>query len=608
MQSLRSRSASDQDVPNPEMPRRTEAVASSGPRDITQQRRQDAPHDTPNPNDRVFQATYPRTKSVPERKPPIDMVVSSISTYFRHIHPWLPFLNAQGVLADLAAVREPSLLHHAIFGAALPFLHDPRLDQLSSDAFWKYTKRRVLNETAEEPSYASLEAATVLCLDLSGMTNGPQVWSRLAMVASLASQLRRTRGGLILRQNVQEATAGGNRSGYGERLNSLQHARLFWAIYALDTYISLTTGQPGRTSDLDLRCFLPTREAAWNTLGRREATSLSSPANFFLLQLQLLDLARQAHGVYVDFLTLVEGGDDQTPEAWVDSVSSCSRELSSWLNDLPPEISIASSRMPPAAVMLLTYSHALVVHLNGLVMSCNQTPHASFISHIQQDAGEKCLQSIRIISDVTSQVTGIMDDQLGWPFAWTLWTAARYLLAVAASEDRSTPPQEFQVLTSSLGRMGRFWQISKKYWMLLRRAEAALRTRSSAGEILDGPDILSSVANLCIPTSHLEDQFRVDPVLSRAEEEAPHPAALTGSTSAPRMIGTAASPQQGVAPSEMASTSVSMPDESMFGLGQELSDVWFTTPLFASSAYHQFPGDSHSTDNPWYENSWQPHM
>ena len=435
------------------------------------------------------------------------MVVSSISTYFRHIHPWLPFLDAQGVLADLAAVREPSLLHHAIFGAALPFLHDPRLDQLSSDAFWKYTKRRIFNETAEEPSYASLEAATVLCLDLSGMTNGPQVWSRLAMVASLASQLRRTRGGLILRQNVQEATTGVGRSGHGEKPNSLQHARLFWAIYALDTYISLTTGQPGRTSDLDLRCFLPTREAAWNT---QEATSLPSPSNLFLLQLQLLDLARQTHGVYLDFLTLVEGGNDQTPEAWVDSVSLCSRELSSWLNGLPPEISVASSGIPPAAAMLLTYIHALVVHLNGLIMSCNQTPHASFISHIQQDAGEKCLQSIRIISEVTSQVMGIMDDQLGWPFTWTLWTAARYLLAVAASEERSTPPQEFQVLTSSLGRMGRFWQISKKYWMLLRRAEAALHTRSSSEETPDGPDILSSVVNL----AYLRRTLRISSALT----------------------------------------------------------------------------------------------
>lgn len=74
------------------------------------------------------------------------------------------------------------------------------------------------------------------------------------------------------------------------------------------------------------------------------------------------------------------------------------------------------------------------------------------------------------------------------------------------------------------------------------------------------------------------------------------------------MFGTAVSPQQVVAPSEMASMSVNMPDESIFALGQELSDVWFTTPLFASSAYHQFPVDTHSTDNPWYENLWQPHI
>lgn len=507
-------------------------------------------------------------------------------------------------------MREPSLLHHAMFGASIPFLYDSRLDQLSSDAFWKYTKRRIFNETAEEPSYASLEASTILCLDLSCMTNGPQVWGRLAVITKLASQLR-TQGGLVLRPSVQAATT--EQGGVSvSRPNSLQHARLFWAIYALDSYISITTSQPACVSERDLRYFLPTREAAWavgqSTRGQREPSEreLSSPVSLFLFQLQLLDLSRQAHRVYLDYLALLEGNSGQQPEDWFDSFSQCSQALDAWFDALPVEIRMSPSRTggaghnhgiaasPPVAIMLHAYSHALVVYLNGLIMSCNQTSLQDLLSHIRQEAHRNCMRSVFILSDMASSVDGVMDDQLGWPFTWSVWTAARYLLATA-SQEGSMLPRQFESLTLSLQRMGRFWQISKKYWKLLRRAEVALSTQRSTDEA-DPSSILSLVADLTIPTSHLEDQFRVDPVLSRGEEEVGPgvPAASTVTT-----VLSALSGQQGPASTQMS-------DEALFGTSDDFSDVWFTTPLFASSAYHQFPGDNGNASNAWYGDVWQP--
>ncbi|KAM5519508.1 hypothetical protein FOXYSP1_17932 [Fusarium oxysporum f. sp. phaseoli] len=54
------------------------------------------------PSDWVFQGTFARTASLEERKPPLYLIVSSTSVFFRHIHSWFPFLDSHLVLHDLA--------------------------------------------------------------------------------------------------------------------------------------------------------------------------------------------------------------------------------------------------------------------------------------------------------------------------------------------------------------------------------------------------------------------------------------------------------------------------------------------------------------------------
>lgn len=146
----------------------------------------------------------------------------------------------------------------------MPFSYYSRLDKQSCDSYWKYSKRRILVEVFEEPSYNALEALTVLVLDLSSMTNGAQVWSALAVALSLAVQLR-TVGPCIFR------TSTNNRS--SERFSTwdqIYRHRLFWAIYALDCYVSMTTCHVTELLDRHVEYFGSSREWVW-----REPCSLS---------------------------------------------------------------------------------------------------------------------------------------------------------------------------------------------------------------------------------------------------------------------------------------------------------------------------------------------
>lgn len=570
--------------------------------------------------------------------------MSSTSVFFRHIHPWFPFLDSQLVLQDLAGVREPTLLHYAIFGASIPFLYDPRLDDTRSDSFWKYTKRRVFAETSEEPSYAALEAATILTLDLSGMTNGPQVWSRLAVVARLAAQLR-TASGRVLRQSVPGGSWEGRLA--TSRPSARQHAKLFWAIYALDSFISITTSQPALLTEHILRTFRPTREAAWcdqtpyssdspsTSYGNVEPCTYSASAAFLKL-LQLLDVSRSFHDLYLSYITLPRHSETQAVD-WLETFHSLSHAADDLLQGLPswcqlpinPESDVHHTSSNPhtrrlntlataahirdiqaPVIMLHAYGHALTIYMNGLLEFSDHQAISALSAGARQDASTRCAKSARAIFNIATMFVETHGDRIGWPFPWSIWTAARYLLTSAQALGSPQPSSEFYMLLACLRDLGKYWQISKKYWWLLHHAAeslvaADLASRIPTAGVGDGSShradempspgagqerprnpgrMLSIVTDLRVPTSDVEDQFRVDPVFSV-------PSTSEGSATGAEGNGSPIeSHREPPWPSERTNEPGHTPflDEIVRNESLYMSDTWFNSPLFATSGYQQF--------------------
>ncbi|KAL9561746.1 hypothetical protein ACKAV7_014138 [Fusarium commune] len=599
------------------------------------------------PSDWVFQGTFARTASLEERKPPLDLIVSSTSVFFRHIHPWFPFLDSHLVLHDLADLREPTLLYYAIFGASIPFLYDPRLNNTQSDSFWKYTKRRIFIETSEEPSYAALEAATILTLDLSGMTNGPQVWSRLVVVARLAAQLR-TASGRVLRQSVP----GGSRDGRlaTTRPSARQRAKLFWAIFALDSFISITTSQPTLLTKHILRTFRPSREATWlhepshssaspsASYSSAEPSTYSVSAAFFKL-LQLLDVSRSYHDLYLSYITLT-GNDESGAVSWLESFHSLSHAADNCLHGLPPwcrlplntntTASYASHNsytrrterrataprihnVQASVIMIHVYGHALTIYINSLLELSDHQTLTTHDARVRQSATVSCANSARAIIDIASMFVKTHGDRIGWPFSWSIWTTARYLPTSAKVAGSVQLSSGFYVLLDSLQDLGKYWQISKKYWWLLYHASESFVTTdvdtrsltSSAGEAPSrragethppiGPSerprnpqrILSIITDLRVPTSDVEDQFRVDPVFSVPSTSEGSATGADGTSSPAESQREPPWQTEGIG----ASDDAPFLDELACNESLYMSDLWFNTPLFATSGYQQLCED-----------------
>lgn len=486
--------------------------------------------------------TAVRTGRVREQKPPDDLVLSLTSLYFRHIHHWLPFLDIRHVFADHGTYGEPALIAYALFGTTLQYSLDPRLTQRSRDAFWKYSKRTILVEALEEPSYQALEALTILVLDLSGMTNGPQVWGVLAVAVKMAHQLERSSTGHALRMSSSTEEVA---QSFKPDVSSIR--KLLWAIFALDSFVAITTRNSSEFSNHLVQQLIPFRNSLWRettaSAGDLRYGNRPSPASLdsnssnlntqtaeqtFSYQLELLDISRKLHELYISFLGL-GSNTEMPPDTWFERVMEASSILNTWFVQLPPvlqmdvgeEISQKSQPRPsPLVATLNAYYYALRIYLHGMVdlIIAQQTGTANNLSQLFHHSRHDCILSVRCLSQIAdSMLSGSPKaDRLGWPFAWALWTGARYWLA-SRYQDRPLTSSYFDKILRSLATVSQYWQASSHYLRLLRISHNELESLAGI-EACSGPSsLLLSVVDWRIPSCEVEDQGRVDPILRPSE-------------------------------------------------------------------------------------------
>ena len=519
-------------------------------------------------------ATSTRTNLIRAQQPPADLVISMASLYFRHIHPWFPFLNVQRVCAEMVTADEPALTYLALFGAALPFSYDSRLDKKSSDAYWKYSKRRILLEAIEEPSYNSLEALTILALDISGMTHGPQVWGPIAVAIKHAVHLRSVRG------QVLRTSAGKSDCDPPSDVESVYRERLFWAIYALDCYVVITTAQKSGLSDDHVEYFLGTRDSVW---GEPSSTSLTADT-VFRYQLGLCDLSRHIHSLYLQYIELREGGQDIL--AWFGQFQDISASLTDWtVRSLPDSMRLHPSRSTMTRdvsllAMLHLFTHGLTIHLHGLMAYPGiDALDSPAYEGARAENRNCCLLSIETMTKILAHLTGQTTDRLPWPAAWSAWVASRYLL-VEASYGAQLKTDFYNVLSQFIDKMSSHWQIVCKYRWLLRRAVTELAPNGMPSYVQRRTSVLASLRDFSNPTSDLEDHFRADPML------------LTKILSNPDISADLASTtdQSGSDPLSGFAGAPDTMSDTEYVLSGPACDQWFAMPLFASSAHepHDF--------------------
>ncbi|KAK7187723.1 C6 transcription factor [Paraphaeosphaeria sporulosa] len=305
------------------------------------------------------------------------------------------------------------------------------------------------------------------------------------------------------------------------------------------------------------------------------------PQYVFSHHLKALDLSREIHRIYVDFSYHKSSGEADTVGDWISRVLSCSADLFDWSARLPrmlqmdavQETAKVTPRCFPSLVMLHGYWCALVIHLHSMVI-CLTLPECPRLSEVRSQSHEHCTRAVEHLIGMIGRIRGTTLKQLGWPFAWSLWTALRYLLACQVHSGMQIL-DGWDTLLRCLQAAAKYWQIGMKYWRMLNRAMSELQ-QSMSSPLLGPPRFLSSVVDLRISTADLEDRFRVDPVLHQRDDVPEH----SNNTDATRFGCEYPDPR---AVEDSLATEMSMYSTSIF----QDPDTWYNMPLYATSAYQQ---------------------
>ena len=421
-----------------------------------------------------------------------DLLYGLVDLYFKHINTWCPILHRKSTVDRLfgsSALEEADrILLHAMVTTTLRFSTDPRLNLKNRKQYHDVSKQRVLLYAMETSSVKALQTLVILSLDLTGSTNGPPGRNVLAVITQSVVDL-----GLAM-EMTSSRIAEIKPSIYTLRATILPEPeswmedegrrRLFWMVYILDRYATVATAFDFMIKDSDIDRRLPCRDDLFSSIQPVETRRFRANGHLdhsiercenlgeFSYYCEALGILGRIHQFLkrpIDIGSLTE------VEQWQRSYRALDKELTSWICSLPEEygnfsrIYQASARNKAVScgwIMLHATYHTSVIRLHS---SAAYPAVRSPIFAASRTAINRCLLAVDSIVQITRYVvnSGVL-DVLGPSFAFTVWVSSRLLLVHGSTvEHKVSPDITFSV--STLGQMGRHWDIAKRYSDILTR-------------------------------------------------------------------------------------------------------------------------------------------
>jgi hypothetical protein len=422
--------------------------------------------------------------------PPPEVISELVTLYYRHIHPWSPLViqadevssgaafNAHSPSQPSSSTRSsssPSVLIHAIVFVTLRFsdhAHFSSHPATSKSHYAGVAKNTVLMAAMNQMSIANLQALTILALGWVHEEGGPQRWGgALSLLTGAVSHGRLGEEDRMVEdawnaQHPEQRDKIGSRLYHATSQTSLfkvstswqeieERRRLFWQIFCLDTYASLSTGFALSFNADDVHRRLPSRDGAWNkgaaqrfnplvTEPLPSATDGVEPVSHYAYYCSIIHILGEVHN-FIRAPLLLSSVADTT--AWKDRYRRLSDQLLAWYAALP--LAIRSVERPDwdasegeggIKVLVLAAYLATSVRLHSAIAY----PPVSSPSFLPSDAAAAaCVGASDRMAKLASRIgehpisrpgtaPGPIDSRdLNPIFTWFIWIAARGLVAHA---------------------------------------------------------------------------------------------------------------------------------------------------------------------------------
>ena len=434
---------------------------------------------------------YGRNQDAESDLPPYDLLYSLVDLYFKHVATWSPILdrkNTFDVLFGRAVLEEPDrILLHAIVAVTLRFSKDPRLTPQSRKRYHDVSKQKVQLYGLENPNIQALQALVILAVDILGTSNGPQGWNLLALIARNVVQL-----GLNVEKSVYlaatpypsisalQAFAISQPTSWTE---NEARRRLFWMVYVLDRYTTVSTSFNFTLDDSEVDRPLPCSydlfsqnepvETKWFRWPERTDTIMNNPDNLgsFAYHCEVLRILSRIHKFLNQPVDITSHAEVQQ---WRNTYQELDSDLNSFLAQLPGEygrISQLCHSDPASKIANWIMLHAaFVTSVIRLHSAAGYPIVCSSVFMPSQQAMQRCLaavDSLRAIAQDVSEANGL--DLLGPPFAFALWLSARVLLVHAAATESAVDLKKVGFFLATLENMGHYWEVAGRYAKILDR-------------------------------------------------------------------------------------------------------------------------------------------
>jgi hypothetical protein len=451
-----------------------------------------------------------------------DILFQLVKLFFEHIHPWCPILHRDTTMEALFSSKdrlgeEDRILLHAIVASTLRYLTDTRLDETKKKHYHDLSKNKVLLYGMDNLSVRSLQALVILALDLIGSSSWSPGWNIMALITRAVVQLG-------LASESASLLAPKFESIYTERamaptepkdfVEEESRRRLFWMVYLLDRYGTVSTAFDFALSDKDIVRTLPCRdhfwsrnekiETPWFKSGDRDAGSVdvkpgSGRENLgaFAHYISVLGILSKIHEFLKQRVDITAQAD---VDRWAHRYKELDDMLARWEKALPVEYgkitihSIQTANKPaiPMWVMLRATYHTAVIRLHSLAA---YPPTKSAIFQTSVRAIRRCQDAAQAIERLTETVKNHkLLNKLGPTFAFTLWVTARLLLVHGSTVRQKLPP-ELTFFVETLREMGGHWPVAGRYSDTLQRVLDDLNQagREGGGEL---PNSAKHLANM----------------------------------------------------------------------------------------------------------------
>ncbi|KAL6234652.1 hypothetical protein BDW75DRAFT_240870 [Aspergillus navahoensis] len=424
---------------------------------------------------------------------PPEVMDELVDFYYVNIHPWIPVLH---VAKFRERMRSPeyrprvACILHAIIAVCARFSQSEFLQNEDfKTRIAEKSRQKVILDSTESFSVENLQALVIIAFETIGRGRGPSSWSIVGSMVGTVEQLQlgveedalyrgTTPGETLIRRMVFLSPS----NSWSE---AEERRRVFWTVFLMDRFCSVSTGWKISLTSADVKRRLPCEGALWereqaveapyfgisdsrdnasssSVLNGNRASSNSEDQDAiggFAYNIEATESLALVTNFFLHHAFIVS--DAEKAQVWLMKFKELDLRLIQWKLYLPTkwrEASVLNSdgvMDPNLTLAHITHNTAVILLHQGIAyppahwQTCPiRLPSAS--------SAETCLEAASEIATIGHQFLTFSPIFTNPQFSFCLFIAGRMLLAHAKYNGVSLPPA-FDTLIASLLEISQRW-------------------------------------------------------------------------------------------------------------------------------------------------------